>query len=411
MITILCAGSRGDFQPYIALAQELQKLGQEVRIVGGKSFETFIKGYGIGFYPLSIDYQTADIDPQMLQAAQSSDNPLKMLLTFNKMKKYVLELTAEMYDACAGSELIVYHPGAAIGYFAGEISGIPAVLAAPFPLHKTNEVASVIAYGKTKMPIKFSYSLLQSMLWMAGKPGITTLLKKKMGKLPPGFACPFEKVDNAHPAIISCSNFVFQKPTDWNEHIHQHGYWFVEEPVDYAPPNELAAFLANGEKPVYIGFGSVFNQDHQDETVKLIIAAMKRCGKRAIISGMGNLQNLPENILAIDNIPHTWLFERVAAVCHHGGAGTTAAGFKAGVPSVIIPFSNDQFAWAHRSYDLGVGAKPIYRKNLTADKLAAAISFTLGDKMIASAKTLGEKIATEHGARDCAKIIVKRLER
>jgi len=100
MITILCAGSRGDFQPYIALAQELKKLGKEVRIAGGKSFEDFITGYDIGFYLLSVDYQTADIDPKMLQEAQSSDNPLKMLLTFNKMKKYVLGLTEEMYYAC-----------------------------------------------------------------------------------------------------------------------------------------------------------------------------------------------------------------------------------------------------------------------------------------------------------------------
>lgn len=125
---------------------------------------------------------------------------------------------------------------------------------------------------------------------------------------------------------------------------------------------------------------------------------------------MGNIQNLPENILAVESIPHTWLFERVSLVCHHGGAGTTAAGFRAGVPSVIIPFSNDQFAWAHRAYDLGVGSKPIYRKNLTADKLAKAIKFALSHDIITNSKTLGKKISTENGARECAKIIMKRLD-
>lgn len=119
---------------------------------------------------------------------------------------------------------------------------------------------------------------------------------------------------------------------------------------------------------------------------------------------------LPDTILSIDSIPHTWLFERVSAVCHHGGAGTTAAGFKAGIPSIIIPFSNDQFAWAHRSFDLGVGAKPISKKQLTSDKLADAIQFALSDSIVANAKTLGSKIATENGALDCAKIIVKCLE-
>lgn len=410
MITILCAGSRGDFQPYIALAQELKKLGKEVRIVGGRSFETFIKSYDIGFYPLSTDYQTADIDPKMLQAAQSSDNPLKMLLTFNKMKRYVLGLTEEMYHACENSELIIYHPGATIGHFAGEILGIPSVLASPFPMHRTKEIASVIAYGKTKMPIKFSYTLLQNLLWMAGKTGTTAFLKKNNGRLPKGFACPFEKVDKMHPAVISCSNFVFPRPADWNDNIHQYGYWFVEEKSPYTPSKELSDFLAKGEKPVYIGFGSVFNVDQKDELVSLIINALNICGKRGIISGMGNIENLPENIIAIGSVPHTWLFEKVSVVCHHGGAGTTAAGFRAGVPSVIVPFSNDQFAWAHRAYDLGVGSKPIYRKNLTAEKLASAIESSLNDNIIANSKTLGKNIATENGARNCAKIIVECLD-
>lgn len=126
---------------------------------------------------------------------------------------------------------------------------------------------------------------------------------------------------------------------------------------------------------------------------------------------MGAIDNLPKNLLAIDSVPHSWLFERVSLVCHHGGAGTTAAGFKAGVPSIIVPFSNDQFAWAHRSYDLGVGAKPIYRKHLTADKLAAAIQYALTDPIITNARKLAYNIGTEQGARAGAKIIADYLAR
>jgi len=411
MITILCSGSRGDFQPYIALAQELQKLDRKVRIVGGKSFEDFIKGYGIDFYPLSVDYQSANIDPKLIQEAQSSDNPLKMLLTFNKMKKYVIGLTEEMFFACKGSDLIVYHPGCSIGYFAGIELGIPSILAAPFPMHKTKEYASLIAYGKTKMPKALSYKLLQGMLWMAGKTGIIAFFKKEYGKLPEDFGSPFEKIDKTHPAIISCSNFVFPRPKDWNENIHQTGYWFVEETIDYTPSKELSDFLESGEKPIYIGFGSVFDSKHKEETIKIIIDALQKSGKRVILCGMGAIDNLPENLLAINSIPHSWLFERVSVVCHHGGAGTTAAGFKAGIPSIIIPFSNDQFAWAHRVYDLGVGSEPIYRKHLTADKLSSAIQFALKDEVVKNAKTLAENIATENGAKTCAKIISDYLER
>ena len=411
MITILCSGSRGDFQTYIALAQELQKLERKVQIVGGKSFEDFIKGYGIDFYPLSVDYQSANIDPKLIQEAQSSDNPLKMLLTFNKMKKYVIGLTEEMFFSCKGSDLIVYHPGCSIGYFAGIELGIPSILAAPFPMHKTKEFASLIAYGKTKMPKALSYKLLQGMLWMAGKTGIIAFFKKEYGKFPEDFGSPFEKIDKTHPAIISCSNFVFPRPNDWNENIHQTGYWFVEETIDYTPSKELSDFLESGEKPIYIGFGSVFDSKHKEETIKIIIDALQKSGKRGILCGMGAIDNLPENLLAINSIPHSWLFERVSVVCHHGGAGTTAAGFKAGIPSIIIPFSNDQFAWAHRAYDLGVGTEPIYRKHLTADKLSSAIQFALKDEVVKNAKTLAENIATENGAKTCAKIISDYLER
>jgi sterol 3beta-glucosyltransferase len=124
---------------------------------------------------------------------------------------------------------------------------------------------------------------------------------------------------------------------------------------------------------------------------------------------MGEVKNLPGNIISIDSAPHTWLFEKVAAVCHHGGAGTTSAGFAAGVPSVIIPFANDQHAWAHRAYDLGVGSKPIPIKKLTSDNLAEAIEYTLQDEIVQSAKKLAMDISTENGARDCAKIIVDSL--
>lgn len=405
MITILCSGSRGDYQPYIALAQELIKLERKVQIVGGKSNAEYIEGYGIDFYTLSVDDQSAHIDPKLLQDAQASDNLLKMFLTFNKMKRYVIGLTEEMFHACHGSDLIVYHPGCAIGYFAGLKLEIPSILAAPFPMHKTKEFASLIAYGKTKMPKKLSYHFLHGMLWMAGKTGIVACLKKEYGNLPKDFGLPFEKIDKSHPAIISCSNFVFPRPKDWNEHIHQAGYWFVEETHGYIPSSELENFLNSGEKPIYFGFGSVFNSKDKEVTVNLIIDALRKSNKRGILCGMGAVDNLPENLLAIDSLPHSWLFERVSAVCHHGGSGTSAAGFKAGVPSIIIPFSNDQFAWAHRAYDLGVGSAPIYRKHLTADKLSDAIASALQGEIVKNAITLGNNIASENGAKICAKII------
>ena len=144
MITILCAGSRGDYQPYIALARQLIKCGKDVRITASKSFEPFILNYGIDVFPIQADIATLNIDPKLLRDAGSADNPFKMLLTFNKMKDYGIHMAQDYYNACIDSELIIYHPGVTIGFFAAQKLGIPSVLASPIPMHKTKEYLSVV---------------------------------------------------------------------------------------------------------------------------------------------------------------------------------------------------------------------------------------------------------------------------
>jgi sterol 3beta-glucosyltransferase len=414
MITILCAGSRGDVQPYLALAIEIKRLGKDVSIAAPQQFEAMIHRYGINFYPVGGDYESLNVDPEMIRQAQKADNPLKMFFSFQKLKKYGIHMIDDTYAACKGSDLIVYHPGVSIGYYAAEQFGIPSVLASPFPINRTKERPSVILYGKVKSsPLinTISYFLLQKMLWMASESSLKPFWKAMFGRLPKHFGAPFDwHADTRHPAIVSCSNFVFPRPQDWNEHIQQHGYWFLEEQEEYTPSSELVEFLERGEKPVYIGFGSMFDQAETEKVMKIILDGINRTGNRAIINGFGDLANLPDNIYSIDGIPHSWLFDRVSAVCHHGGAGTTAAGFKAGVPSIIIPFALDQYAWAHRAYELGVGPKPVAIKQLTADRFMQALQHAFQDQTVESAKKLAQSIAAENGARDCAQVIVTCLE-
>lgn len=407
MISILCTGSRGDFQPYIALAQELKARNQAVRLCGGAEFQAFVESYGIDYFPIHTGLSAEDIDPKMLQAAATSDNPLKMLLTFHKMKDYGIYMVKGYYEACQNSSLIVYHPGAAIGYFAAKQMGIPAVLAAPFPMHRTKERLSVISYGKAKSnarSIALSYTLLQGMLWMASKTSIRQFWKQTFHQAPPQFTSPFENLSPEHPAIISCSNYVFPRPADWGPHTHQQGYWFVQE-RDYQPPSRLQAFLDEGERPIYLGFGSMGHYHDQREMMQAALAAIQETGRRAIVSGLPDSPDLPKTVLPIDSVPHSWLFEKVSAVCHHGGAGTTAAGFCAGVPSIVVPFSNDQFAWAHRARDLGVGADPIYQKKFTKQALVQALRQVEDPDMIAKARILGQNIRQENGAAHCADVI------
>jgi sterol 3beta-glucosyltransferase len=414
MITILCAGSRGDIQPYLALAVEINKLGKDVRVAAPQQFEGMVKSYGIEFHPVGGDYESLNIDPEMIRQAQKADNPVKMFFSFQKMKKYGIHMVDDYYAACKGSDVIVYHPGVTTGYFMAEKFGIPSVMASYFPINRTKERPSVILYGKVKpSPLinTISYSLLQKMLWMTSESSLKPFWKEKFGRLPENFGSPFERhADPRHPAIVSCSNSVFPRPQDWNEHIHQYGYWFLEEREEYAPSAELVEFLERGEKPVYVGFGSMFDPADTEKVMKILLEGISRTGKRAIINGFGDLANLPDNIYSIDGIPHSWLFERVSAVCHHGGAGTTAAGFKAGVPSIITPFALDQYAWANRAYELGVGPKPVPIKQLTADRYADALQFAFQDQVVGNAMKLARSISEENGARDSAQVIINCLE-
>ncbi|MDX2078474.1 MAG: glycosyltransferase, partial [bacterium] len=202
------------------------------------------------------------------------------------------------------------------------------------------------------------------------------------------------------PTLYGYSNHVLPRPSDWEAHIDVTGYWYLDTYADWTPPADLVAFLANGSTPVYIGFGSMGSKN-PEEAGKIALKALELSGQRGVIaSGWGGMKSsdLPPTVYMLSSVPHSWLFPQMSAVVHHGGAGTTAAGLRAGIPSIIIPFMGDQPYWGHRVHQLGVGTKPIPRKKLTAENLAEAINQAVSDTtMRQKAKELGDKICTEDG--------------
>jgi sterol 3beta-glucosyltransferase len=211
---------------------------------------------------------------------------------------------------------------------------------------------------------------------------------------------PFGSDRLAHgPILYGFSPSVIAPPRDWGEHVHVTGYWFLDPPSDWTPPPALVEFLQAGPPPVYIGFGSMSSQ-RPEETAALVGQALARAGQRAImLSGWGGLHQADsDSVFMVDSVPHAWLFPQVAAVVHHGGAGTTAASLRAGVPSIVIPFHGDQPFWGQRVADLGVGPAPIPRRNLTVERLAQAIHRAVTDQpMRQRAADLGAKIRAEDG--------------
>jgi sterol 3beta-glucosyltransferase len=370
---------------------------------------------GLGFYPIQGDVARVAASDEV--QAMRADNPLRVLLSFNKLKSLVYDLQKDFFDACAGTDAIVYHPGAAIGYFIAQHMKIPGILAVPFPMTPTREYPALIFYNGPRLGGAYNYlthKIFEQIMWSAASSPVKQFWQAQFGRAPANFSNPFLRQNTRRaPTVISGSNFVFPRPADWPEHVYNTGYWFLDEEAGWSPSPELVDFLGSGKPPVYVGFGSVGDPKTAAATTTLVVEALRLCGQRGILatgwSGMTQLSHDPKELFFLESAPHTWLFPRMAAVVHHGGAGTTAAGLRAGVPAVVIPYSNDQPAWARRVYELGVAAKPLPRKRLTAERLAEAIQFALGPEQKAAAAALGEKIRSENGAAVSAKIICESL--
>jgi sterol 3beta-glucosyltransferase len=204
------------------------------------------------------------------------------------------------------------------------------------------------------------------------------------------------------------------QPVDWDNSTEVTGTWFLEKPKDWQAPDELVDFLGAGAPPVFVGFGSIAGTA-PETTTAVVLEALRLCRQRAVIvSGWGGLPALraADKVRFIESVPYDWLFPRVAAVVHHGGAGSTAEGLRAGKPTVVCPFFGDQPFWGRRVQKLGVGPRPVAQRGLTAKALAEAIHAAVTDDGVRQrAAVLGEKIRAERGVERAVELICSVLKR
>ena len=304
----------------------------------------------------------------------------------------------------AEPDLVIYHPKALGGAHIAEKLGIPAVLAVTAPVIVPTSIYPVV--GMPNLKLGGWYNRLGYQLVNKGYTvydGIANDFRHEVLGLEkmPRAALATQMPDGRPILVLHCiSQHVLPRPQDWPDHAQLSGYWFLDQTDTWQAPAELQAFLDAGDAPVYVGFGSMAGRNPQ-RLAKIVIEALQQAQVRGIIaSGWGGLEagDLPESIYQITQAPHDWLFPRMAAVVHHGGAGTTAAGLRAGRPTIICPFIADQPFWGDRVQSLGVGSQPIPHKKLTAEKLAAAIrEVTTSQSIRQNAAALGEKLRLEDG--------------
>jgi sterol 3beta-glucosyltransferase len=415
-IAITTLGTRGDLQPFIALALGLKDAGYYVVIISAKNEEEFVSSYGLNFYPLSVDIQKI-MENSEVQEMTKGDNPIKFIISHmngsKKLKQSMVLTQHEIWDACQGSDAIIFHPGMPIGYFIAKEFGKVSIMANPFPATPTKEYPSILFYKGPRLGRLYNlltHIIFERVFWALIKPAIKEFwsenVKSKIDLSTPPMR---QQVKSGMPVINGYSEHLFHKPKDWSENIHITGSWIIKDEPDWKPQPDLDRFIREGQPPIFVGFGSMKDIHKFKETFNIIVQALQISSKRAVIGLGWNSLNLkepiPDNVFLIDNVPFTWLFPQMAAVVHHGGSGTTSIGLTAGKPTVIIPFNADQPAWGERVYELGVGAKPIPRKKLSADKLASAIQYALNPKIVAKAEELGQKLRKENGVYTAVTII------
>jgi sterol 3beta-glucosyltransferase len=410
-ILISTLGSRGDVQPYLALAVGLQQAGHAATLVTSYNFADWIQSYGVKVHPVRFSVQEFMQKPET-QAIMKSGG-IRLFRMMRDIMRQTAEANDDFWQAAQDADFVA-QSGTGMG--AMEIAqqrGIPVALAYLIPFAPTRAFPSFFLSFRSSLGSGYNHlthTLMHQVLWRSVGGPMTNGWRKRLGLRP--WRSYAEMLNYGRslgtPVLYGFSPSVLPKPPDWDEYQHIAGYWLLEAQPDWQPSPELLRFLESGPPPVYVGYGSINVGDPEDKT-RLVLRALELSGQRGVLlTGWGGLTSLPASpkVLFVDNVPHAWLFPRMAAVVHHGGAGTTGAGLRAGAPSIITPFAGDQCAWAEQAVKLGVGPRAPEIKKLTAEKLAEAIRAAVSDSaMRARAAALGEKIRGENGVARAVEII------
>ncbi len=417
---LLALGSRGDVQPFIALGLALLERGHTVRLLAAADYEELSTTYGLPF--AAIGGSIAELmDPAAaLDALDAARSPLPIGFArrfAEQVGARLPTLAADAWQACQGAQAIIASTlGIYLGEHIAERLGVPLI---PVHFHPVGATASVpdvnFPVAPRWLPLggmyhRLSHGLtphaLRQLLYGPLNQARTTTIG-----LPPLSRLGFARLARRKPplALYGYSATLLAPPVDWPAWRSVTGPWLLEAPPNYAPPAELAHFLAAGAPPVYIGFGSILAGRNPQALIELLVAALDRTGQRGIIyrGAWGDLAegDLPAHVLRIADVPHAWLFPQVAAVVTHGGAGTVTTALAAGVPPIVVPAFGDQHLWGRRVAALGAGPPPIPRSELSVAALASAITTALRPAQRDRAASLGTQIVAEDGAARAANLL------
>ena len=408
-LVIVTSGSRGDVQPYLALALRAVAAGHRVTVATHEGFRPWIESLGLPFRTIHGDPAGMLGNPgaRAWLADGSYGGLWQFVKEFRRDFPGLFEgLLADLMVATADADFVFYGSVCMAAAQLHEARGMPVMGGFLAPLTRTGEFPPVgVAFARAnserdRRRNRISHQVGDQLLWLPSR-GIVNRWRRDTLRLPPlPWSGPFARQRSAeYPIAYGFSHALLPRPRDWPAWIEATGWWYLDSP-GYTPPAALQAFLDAGDPPVTIGFGSMTPQDSEWLT-GIITQACERAGCRALLlQGWGTLgaQALPSWMHVERDVPHHWLLPRCSANVHHGGAGTTGASVRSGKPSLAIPLGFDQQFWGSLLQHAGVAPAPIRRRELTVNALAAALRTMQTDmRMRDAAAALGEAIAREDG--------------
>jgi sterol 3beta-glucosyltransferase len=417
-ITMLTIGTRGEVQPCIALGLGLQAAGHEISIATHAKFETFIRDAGLGFFLIQGNPQEFLQSEAGRAILESGRDPVRLYRIFARtMNELFQQIGADCWAASQSADVILYTVGGL--YFGPSIAeklNVPAIATYPYPTFQPTcafpSMFSPIQRNLGKSLNRLTHAVFDTTLWLPVRPVINKWRREQLRLPPLGTNYPRPYRQQQAPILYGFSPHVIPKPADWGDNVNITGYWFLDSATDWQPPPKLVGFLEDGDPPIYIGFGSMNTHD-PEKTADTVLQALALTKQRGVLlaerDGLSTFDS-SNNLFVIQSVPFDWLFPRMAAVVHHGGSGTTSAGLRAGVPSVVVPFFMDQPFWGQRVADLGVGPRPIPIKRLSAERLVAGITTAITDQEVRKRATaLGKRICAEDGVSKAVEVIDRYL--
>ncbi len=393
---VVTYGTEGDARPFAALCHGLMAAGHEARLLADAATLGSAQALDVPTTPLAGDIRGTLNDPatvgDVAKGGGFGDTARVLAKIADQNAESWLRTIIEVGVGC--DAILVAGLAAFVGFSAAEYLGIKSIGSGMIPITPTAAFPSPFLPSKwvPRLLNRASHRFVNAMLWKAFRA--KTNAARATFKLPPRKA-----VWTGIPMVYGVSPNLLPTPIDWPINVHLCGQWLAPNPA-WMPPPALANFLAAGEAPIYIGFGSMTGFD-SSRLLNALIQAMD--GRRALFhpgwSGI-DPKPLPDNFFTIGDTPHDWLFPRVAAVIHHGGSGTSHSAARAGVPSIVSPFAGDQFFWAERLRLAGVAPAAVDIRRPGAEAFASALDFAATEQVRNRARVLGEKMRAENGVLD-----------